>query len=321
MTERIQEKAGVLVPPNSHLSYVLSITLPQPTLRIKIPKVLVKAMQRRNQTRSGNEENGSKNKKKYGATSKKSFRKKVGSMFSNVFGKNKKSSEANSKGENGKVYSNGDDDDDEMKKLKNMLDSVDMGSEKITGKNSEDDKLNDGVQLPMAVATGFGMSKSQLVKEMVEAGDEKKEKPMMVGSGNEIKGRPRSMRTFSKNLVQRNELELINKAKINNVDGKTDLSVACVGGDKGANTLGTKAIVSLKQAEYSNDLTRFRSKTLASRRKPKIAWSMKKLVGGKSEKRELCKKRILMGGRCRPLNHSGIIQYDENGVLVPEIVP
>ena len=287
MTEKNHEKSGVFVPSNSQFSYVLSITFPQPTIRIKIPKVLVKAMQRRNQARSESDENGSKKKKK------KSFRKKVGSMFSNVFGK-KKSPETDSKGENGEVHSNGD--DEEMKKLKNMVERVNMESEKITRKSSEDDG---GQQ--MALATEFEMSE----KEMLDAGDEEKEKP-------------KSRRTYSKTLSKR---------KINNVDdsivGNTDLSVACVG-EKGENTFGTKRIVSLKQAENSNDLPGFGSKTLTSHRKLKTARSIKKIsmqMGGKSEKRELCKKRILMGRRCRPLNHSGIIQYDENGVLLPEIIP
>ncbi|XWS30323.1 hypothetical protein CRYUN_Cryun24cG0107200 [Craigia yunnanensis] len=263
-------------------------------------------MQRRNQSRSENDENDSKIKNKYWATSTKSFRNKVGSMFSNVFGK-KKSREIDSKGENGhEVHSNGD--DEEMKKLKNMVERVDMESEKITRKNSEDNVHDGGKQ--MALATGFGMS----AKEMLEDGDEGKEKP-------------KSRRTYSKTLSKRNGLKLI-KGKINNVDDSivdnTDLSVACVG-EKGANIFGTKRIVSLKQAENSNDLPGFRSKTLTSHRKLKTAGSIKKMIsvqmGGKSEKQELCKKRILMGGKCRPLNHSGIIHYDENGVLLPEIIP
>ncbi|XVF05995.1 hypothetical protein REPUB_Repub06bG0009700 [Reevesia pubescens] len=339
MTAKNHEKNGVFVPPNSHFSYVLSITLPQPTIRIKIPKVLVKAMQRRNQTRSQNDENGGKNKKKHRATSKKSFRKKVGSMFSNVFGgKNKKS-----KGENGEIHDNGDGDDeeeDEMKKLKNMIESLDMGSEKIiTRKSSEDHHINltDGVQQMVTVATGFGISESELVvKEKLEAEDEEEEEKTivkaMVGAVNERKERPRprSMRTFSKTMTKINDLEL-KKAKINNFDdsivvGNTDLSVDCVDDDKVANAVDTKGIVSLKQAENPRDLTRFRSKTMTNHnRKPKIAWTMRRvssvLVGGKSENLELCKKRILMGGRCRPLNHSGIIQYDKNGVLMPEIIP
>ncbi|KAM1038687.1 hypothetical protein ACFX13_034068 [Malus domestica] len=39
------------------------------------------------------------------------------------------------------------------------------------------------------------------------------------------------------------------------------------------------------------------------------------------EEEELCKKRILMGGKCKPLSLSGTLRYDENGILVTEIVP
>ncbi|KAJ8572835.1 hypothetical protein K7X08_009346 [Anisodus acutangulus] len=34
---------------------------------------------------------------------------------------------------------------------------------------------------------------------------------------------------------------------------------------------------------------------------------------------ELCKKRILMGGKCRPLSASGSLHYDQNGILFPEL--
>lgn len=33
---------------------------------------------------------------------------------------------------------------------------------------------------------------------------------------------------------------------------------------------------------------------------------------------ELCRRRILMGERCKPLNVSGKLQYDETGILLPE---
>ncbi|KAL3728395.1 hypothetical protein ACJRO7_033045 [Eucalyptus globulus] len=36
---------------------------------------------------------------------------------------------------------------------------------------------------------------------------------------------------------------------------------------------------------------------------------------------ELCKKRILMGRRCKPLNCSGTLQYDKNGILLPDLLP
>ncbi|KAK4378881.1 hypothetical protein RND71_000743 [Anisodus tanguticus] len=34
---------------------------------------------------------------------------------------------------------------------------------------------------------------------------------------------------------------------------------------------------------------------------------------------ELCKKRILMGGKCQPLSASGSLHYDQNGILLPEL--
>ncbi|XP_058215851.1 uncharacterized protein LOC131326948 [Rhododendron vialii] len=40
---------------------------------------------------------------------------------------------------------------------------------------------------------------------------------------------------------------------------------------------------------------------------------------GEEEEEELCKKRILMGQKCRPLHQSGLLHYDENGVLLPEV--
>ncbi|CAH9087444.1 unnamed protein product [Cuscuta europaea] len=41
----------------------------------------------------------------------------------------------------------------------------------------------------------------------------------------------------------------------------------------------------------------------------------------KEEGIELCKKRILMGDRCKPLSISGRLNYDKNGVLLPELLP
>ncbi|KAG6437764.1 hypothetical protein SASPL_102692 [Salvia splendens] len=37
-----------------------------------------------------------------------------------------------------------------------------------------------------------------------------------------------------------------------------------------------------------------------------------------TEAMELCKKRILMGDKCRTLNLSGVLQYDKHGILLPE---
>ena len=36
---------------------------------------------------------------------------------------------------------------------------------------------------------------------------------------------------------------------------------------------------------------------------------------------ELCKKRILMGEKCRPHGFSGILLYGKDGILLPEVLP
>ncbi|KAM7474191.1 hypothetical protein LguiB_021434 [Lonicera macranthoides] len=65
-------------------------------------------------------------------------------------------------------------------------------------------------------------------------------------------------------------------------------------------------------------------------RKIRRGRSMRKKVVKQSKEREneeverqedeLCKKRILKGVKCRPLNLSGDLHYDRNGVLLPEEV-
>lgn len=46
---------------------------------------------------------------------------------------------------------------------------------------------------------------------------------------------------------------------------------------------------------------------------------IKATKGGESL--ELCKKRILMGRKCKPLNISGTLQYDKDSILIPEELP
>ena len=44
-------------------------------------------------------------------------------------------------------------------------------------------------------------------------------------------------------------------------------------------------------------------------------------VAEEKEGLQLCKKRILMGGKCKPLSISGALHYDKNGILLPEELP
>lgn len=73
------------------------------------------------------------------------------------------------------------------------------------------------------------------------------------------------------------------------------------------------------------------SRNLSSWRKLKVGnlgdKKLSRWFRGESEEEEdeggeeLCKKRILMGEKCRPLNFSGILKYDQNGILLPELLP
>ncbi|KAL7120060.1 hypothetical protein ACP275_02G099700 [Erythranthe tilingii] len=53
--------------------------------------------------------------------------------------------------------------------------------------------------------------------------------------------------------------------------------------------------------------------------KKKMLMTWRREQGQETNKElELCKKRILMGEKCRPLNRSGALHYDEHGILLPE---
>ncbi|KAK6159855.1 hypothetical protein DH2020_003236 [Rehmannia glutinosa] len=73
-------------------------------------------------------------------------------------------------------------------------------------------------------------------------------------------------------------------------------------GSKGGSSL-MKAKVELKR-----DVSRREKKTSREEAKEE----------GNNREMELCKKRILMGGKCRPLNPSGVLHYDKQGILLPE---
>ncbi|OMO96707.1 hypothetical protein CCACVL1_04822 [Corchorus capsularis] len=79
--------------PYLHLSCVLTISLPKPNIRFKIPKALAKIMLRKNHVCSDSDDeesskNKNKNKKKKQWRVKGNLKKKVGAMFCNVFGNN-----------------------------------------------------------------------------------------------------------------------------------------------------------------------------------------------------------------------------------------
>ncbi|GAB2277384.1 hypothetical protein Dimus_012088 [Dionaea muscipula] len=54
------------------------------------------------------------------------------------------------------------------------------------------------------------------------------------------------------------------------------------------------------------------------------SWPGRRVVSSKKKKKELgevyelCKKRILLGNKCKTMNPSGELRYDSNGVLIAE---
>ncbi|KAL7097041.1 hypothetical protein ACP275_10G117900 [Erythranthe tilingii] len=55
------------------------------------------------------------------------------------------------------------------------------------------------------------------------------------------------------------------------------------------------------------------------KKKKRLMMTWRREQGQETNKElELCKKRILMGEKCRPLNRSGALHYDEHGILLPD---
>ncbi|OMO96693.1 hypothetical protein CCACVL1_04831 [Corchorus capsularis] len=208
--------------------------------------------------------------------------------------------ESDEKGD--EVDENGDEVD------KPVVETKELVVKKMARKRFETDDDSKRVVQGTAVATGFGVAKSLLVKKETtsdQAGDEGKERQEQ--EGNVVS---KSRRTRRGNII-------INKAGDDH--GKNNsLSIVLAGDRTGSQKVAGK--------EESDDLSPSPPSKVplvtrngsSSRRRLKVSFmTVKKLMGRDSGKNELCKKRILMGGKCRPL---GAIQYDENGFLLPEII-
>lgn len=262
-------------PHYSTLSYIISIPIPQSKLRIRIPKVLMKTMQKRvhkdvdahDHDRGDHEQ--SRNKKKW---SEKLLLRKAGCIFTNinVFG-NKKSSPENAASKDGR--------NNVVKDVRGLC------------------HRGNGIE----------------AKKTLEGDDEDSE---------EVRSEP-SPRESLPLAYLFNEEKNMNF----NVKGKAIFGCSNKDDDIGAN--GLKVV-----GESSRHLIRVPSRisTSRSRRKLRIAVFVRKIESKKCEEHsaaaaaareesgghELCKKRILMGSKCKPLNLSGTLQYDNNGILLPE---
>ncbi|KAJ6683091.1 F2P16.13 PROTEIN-RELATED [Salix koriyanagi] len=258
--------------------------MPRTNIRIRIPKLLAKTMQRRS---NGCPADHTKAKKERVVKSESLLSMKVGIFFSSVFRK-KKPPKACSK-----VHKNGDG------------------------------------YLPFGVAERPASPENCAFKKLLEIQEEEEEEEP------EVEKRERTPSTaeddylrvsfpFSSFFSKCASLDLF-RGKINTGNGWNH---KLLGGGGMSDTL-------TERKDSRSNLLRNSSRVLRSRlQKLKMAGSFAKTatrqVRGKSEQireerreeggEELCKKRILMGEKCKPLNFSGSLHYDEDGILLPEVL-
>ncbi|KAG6773143.1 hypothetical protein POTOM_020400 [Populus tomentosa] len=261
---------------------VFSITIPQPEIRIRIPKLLAKTMQRRS---NGCTTDHTKAKKERVIKPASLLSKKVGAFFSSVFGK-KKPPKACSK-----VHKNGD------------------------------GYLAFGVALRPASPEYYALKKLLEIEEEEEEEPkvEKRENTPCTAADNYLKVSFPFLSFFSRYT----SLGFF-RGKINTGNGWNH---NLLGGGGMSDTL-------TEGKDCSSNLLRNSSRVLSTRlQKLKMAGSFAKTamrqIGAISEQvreerreecgEELCKKRILMGEKCKPLNFSGSLHYDEDGILLPEV--
>ncbi|TXG65192.1 hypothetical protein EZV62_006467 [Acer yangbiense] len=98
------------------------------------------------------------------------------------------------------------------------------------------------------------------------------------------------------------------------------------------NGIGGREENSVKLKRVSSRITIQRLNIGGSMREKSSSSSIKKIEEGEERvekeiegeermEKELCKKRILMGVRCKPLNISGTLHYDQDGILLPDFLP
>lgn len=136
-------------------------------------------------------------------------------------------------------------------------------------------------------------------------------------------------------LADKKEAERLRKVKMEEM-GLLKLSFKSLMKKRNGDCSGTDAIDGGsnddQKQEGSHSLPRVPLRIMTAQHRLKVARSMRKKMvkmgSGKTDQedgersvQELCKKRILLGEKCRPLNHSGTLQYDKDGVLLPETIP
>ncbi|XP_050273878.1 uncharacterized protein LOC126716884 [Quercus robur] len=264
------------------MSSNLSISYFKPKIRIKVPKLIAKIMQKRCRQCI---DDHSKNKKKWA--------KQVGSVFSGVMGKRKSVDACSSNDRNEEVY---------RKTAMNKVGSETLKSEKDTTEGMQ--KRN-------------GKVKSSIQPRVANKLPTKK------------------FLSFTSFFNRKNRKNFI-KGNINKENDSCSICDGC--STPNCRTVGgvTTSFRLIGKQGSSGHLIRVPSKILTTRKKLRVARSLRKKMNkqfergseeendGKDKEEkgelELCKKRILMGEKCRPLGFSGTLQYDKDGILLPEVL-
>ncbi|KAF9669877.1 hypothetical protein SADUNF_Sadunf13G0010200 [Salix dunnii] len=289
--------------PNSQRCNVSSITIPEPKIRIRIPKLLAKTMQRRSDDCiTDHLDDHTRAKKERVVQPKSLLPEKFGLFFSSVFGK-KKSPKASSK-----VHKNGDGYKSDVAGL--------------------DDGLYDGDQ-PFEVAA---KSPLHLLEEEEEEGEE---------HGKPTIERRENKPSRAADMYLKVSIPFLSFFKkytgLNFFRAKTITDHTVLRRQGTSHNLPSGVRMSDTPAgrqESSSNLLINPSRVPSTDQKLRMASfsgnTSSSKIGGKpgqtgEESREesgdeLCKKRILMGEKCKPLNLSGSLHYDEDGILLPEVL-
>uniref|UniRef100_A0A2N9ITY1 Uncharacterized protein n=1 Tax=Fagus sylvatica TaxID=28930 RepID=A0A2N9ITY1_FAGSY len=305
---------------NPSMSYFKRFTIPKPKIRVKFPKLIVKTMQKRCHFCKDDHSNNTKK-----------WAKKVGIVFSGVMGKKKSVEACSYNGTNVEVHrENGD----------GLCDSL---HERETD-NSGINKMDCGDEQPFLGAPKFSLSKSHSLKEVLDTEDEGNQKRIdKVKSSIQVsvtkqKLPMKKFLSFSSICSKKIRMKSI-KGKINKENDSCSICDGC-GEANSSTTVGVVTTSSFRltgKQGSSGHLIRVPSKILTTRQKLKVARSLRKKENKQLEQDseqesdekvrdekgdlELCKKRILMGAKCRPLGFSGILRYGKDGILLPEVLP
>ncbi|KAA8536787.1 hypothetical protein F0562_029265 [Nyssa sinensis] len=277
MNCRALSRKNTNMPTNPPLSYYVSIAMPQPNIKVKMPKLLMKSKQGRNHECNDSADVDHSRKKKKWAQTRRFLPKKVGSIMHSVFGNKKSQEMCSSNCENKVVHNDCDGFKQSITESERVVEEDDL-TKNLNGKT--DSKMSD---------------QPHLLKEILEV-------------ENNEKGKQESVMADKQPLKVSLSLSCFFNKKTKGKMNRTDSFSCSKRGDSSGNRV-------IGKQESSSNFSRVASSRQNGCRKIRRAKSVRKKVTKKVNEEseqgdeELCKKRILMGEKCRPLNLSGTLQY------------